>query len=375
VAQFAYGAMSGSPGHVGGVERQTTLMARWLAARGHAVTLIVWDEGQEDDLVIDGVRVITMCARDAGVRGMRFLHPRWTSLVGALARADADVYYQNCGEYTTGQVALWCRMRRRRFVYSVASDPDCDPALPLMHTWRERRLYRYGLLAADAVVVQTQQQRRMLHDGFGRPSAVIPMPCPDTAPHPLPPATSTDRRFGHVLWIGRICRVKRPDRLLDAAAQSPHLSFHLVGPLEEGEYAQGIARQAAAIPNITVHGPASRDDVPRLYQEAACVCCTSDVEGFPNTFLEAWSHGVPVVSTLDPDGLIASRRLGFAVAPDGLTVALSHAATYSDEWIAMSHRARRYYEERHTVPAVMSRFERLFLETARRSAPSPAASR
>ena len=36
VAHLAYGALTGgSAGHIGGVERQTTLMARWLAARGH----------------------------------------------------------------------------------------------------------------------------------------------------------------------------------------------------------------------------------------------------------------------------------------------------------------------------------------------------
>lgn len=50
VAHFAHGAMAGGDsGHIGGVERQTSLMARWFAARRHQVSMLTWDEEQEDD--------------------------------------------------------------------------------------------------------------------------------------------------------------------------------------------------------------------------------------------------------------------------------------------------------------------------------------
>ena len=44
VAHNAAGAMfGGDQGHIGGVERQTSLMARWLAARGYGVSVLTWD--------------------------------------------------------------------------------------------------------------------------------------------------------------------------------------------------------------------------------------------------------------------------------------------------------------------------------------------
>jgi glycosyltransferase involved in cell wall biosynthesis len=336
-------------------------MARWLAARGHDVSLICWSDGRIDEGFVNGVSVLNMCRRDEGVPGLRFLYPRWTSLIAAMRRADADVYYQNCGEYVTGQVALWSRLNGRRFVYSVASDPDCMPDLPLMRTCRERVLYRYGLRNADRIIVQTVRQKRMLAEGFGLESKLIPMPCPGPGPEEyLPPAGGSSR----VLWLGRIERVKRPDRFLDVVASCPDLKFDLVGPAGHDSYSQAILERARGYPNLHVHGPIPHGEVPGFLRKSACLCSTSDVEGFPNTFLEAWSQGIPVVSTVDPDGIILERGLG-RVAADAanLALALRTLLGSSAEWRAASENARAYYLKNHHFDSVMPVFENLFMES------------
>jgi len=209
IAHFAYGALTGGrTGHVGGAERQTTLMARWLAARGYRMNLLTWDEGQPREITIDGVRAIKMCARDAGMAGLRFFHPRWTSLCTGLRRADADVYYHNSAEYVTGQVAAWCRMHGRKFVYSVASDPACDSHLPLLKTFRERFLYRYGLRKADRVIVQTHKQTAMLREGWGLDSVVLPMPCSGPREGDYRDPDPPNRDCARVVWVGRISSMK-----------------------------------------------------------------------------------------------------------------------------------------------------------------------
>jgi glycosyltransferase involved in cell wall biosynthesis len=353
----------GTSGHIGGVERQTTLTARWLVGRGYPVTLVTWDEGQPDEVVIDGVCVVKMCRREAGVPGLRFFHPRWTHLNRALRRADADLYYQNCAEYVTGQVALWCRRRGRRFVYSVANDPDVDPNLPDLTKARERVLYRYGLRHADRVIVQTRRQQETLRKGFGLDSIVIPMPCPGLASDVQRQPRTQMPDDAPVLWMARICRQKRPDRLLDLAERCPDLHFDLVGPSGQDAYSQGVLRRADRIANVTVHGGVARNRVREFYHRALCLCCTSDFEGFPNTFLEAWSLGLPVVSTFDPDGLIAERGLG-AAADDvpGLIAGIRSLRTSPEHWQRASENGRRYFRENHTVESVLPRFERVFLD-------------
>ncbi len=364
VAHNALGELSGAQGgHVGGVERQTALMAKWLAAGGCKVSMATWDESRHCVVDTGEVEHIPLCRRNDGVWGLRFFHPRWTSLHRALRVADADVYYHNCGEYVTGQVALWCKRRRRKFVYSVANDTDCDHRLPEMRSVRERLLYRYGLRQADAVVTQTRTQHKMLVDGFGRESVVIPMPCPGPLESEyVPPRLPVDRR-PRVLWIGRLCRQKRPDRLLDVAAKCPEFDFDMVGPVYPSEYAQAAAARAEEASNVTLHGPVSRKEVPRFYKQATCLVSTSDFEGFPNTFLEGWSYGLPVISTFDPDRLLATEELGVvADQTDGVVAALKSVLSDPERFGKLSGNARRYYMHKHTLAAVMPRFRQVFAD-------------
>jgi glycosyltransferase involved in cell wall biosynthesis len=361
VAHKAFGAISGGArGHAGGVERQTAMLARWLARRGFSTALVVWNEGQPATTEIDGVRVISMCASRAGLPGLRFFHPRWTSLARALERADAEVYYHNCAEYITGQVALWCRRHQRRFVYSVASDPECDPQLPMLPHLRERVLFRYGLRRADRIIVQTRQQQMRLRADWGLDSTVLKMPVTcEPAVHGSPPE---DRP--RVVWVGRISSEKRLDRLLAIAARLPHVTFEIAGAVDDGFPAgQSLVAQARTVPNIRVLGQVPRDRMPVLYDGATCLLCTSDYEGFPNTFLEAWTYGVPVVSTVDPDGLLVSEQLGYAAGSDAeLVRGIERLLTDSGERAAAGRRAQVYVERHHAPETALAAFERIFCD-------------
>jgi glycosyltransferase involved in cell wall biosynthesis len=232
-------------------------------------------------------------------------------------------------------------------------------------TVRERVLYRYGLRHADRIIVQTRRQHTMLLEGFGLDSVVLPTPCAgpaesDYVPHDVPNGESF-----RILWIGRISEPKRLDRLLDLARKCPEWQIDLAGPPDNNEYGRRMYEEAKKVPNITVHGLVGRDRLPEFFKRAACLCCTSAREGFPNTFLEAWSHGLPVVSTFDPDGLIATRGLGVA-ADDvpGLIAGIRGLVSSPERYRRASDSARRYFVENHMFDGAMGRFERVFLDVA-----------
>jgi glycosyltransferase involved in cell wall biosynthesis len=367
VSHAAYGAITGGrDGHAGGVERQTAMLAKWLAARGHDVSLIVWDEGQPADTTIDGVRVMAVCRRDEGLRGMRFFHPRWTRLTKALRAADAEVYYHNCAEAITGQVALWCRRNERGFVYSVASDPECDRRLPALRHARERLLFRYGLRHADRIIVQTGAQRAALRAGFRLDGTPLPMPCPGPVDESYRTPDPFGRRPPRFVWVGRVSAEKRLGWLVDIAGSVPDALFDIAGTSSPGDRSAILPlARASAAPNVMVLGKVPRTDMPGVYRDAAALVCTSAYEGFPNTFLEAWSHGVPVISTIDPDGLIARYGLGMvAETREGLAAAVRTCLQSRESWLEMSSRAREYYVTHHTPERVLPLFEDVLVGVA-----------
>jgi glycosyltransferase involved in cell wall biosynthesis len=363
VSHNAFGAIAGGAGgHVGGVERQTTMMARWLAKRGHQVSLLTWHEGQDGEKVIDGVRIIKMCARDAGIAGLRFFIPRWSSLVYALREADAQLYYHNCAEYVTGQIAFWCRRNKRAFVYSVASDPECDPDLPALDSWREKVLFRYGLKQADKIIVQTKTQQQMLTDGFDLKSTVLPMPCVDYGEHLFDAVAGSEATTPAVGWVGRINQVKRLEFLLDVAESCPDIQFKIAGkPDHDNAYSRDVQSRAEKIPNVALLGMVARKDMPDFYRGISCLCCTSHFEGFPNTFLEAWSFGIPVISTVNSGNLLTEHELGvFAEDVEGFAEAV-HTCLDDRVWMKKtSQKCRNYFMENHSEDAAMQRFEELF---------------
>ena len=366
VAHFAYGAMKGgSDGSIGGVERQTSLMAKWLVAKGHKVSILTWSEGSDKDEIIDGVQIIKICRIDSGLPGLRFFHPRWTGLIGAMRRANADVYYQNCGEYVTGQVAMWCKANNKKFLYSLASDMDADPSFPIMKTLRERWLYKYGLLNADQVISQTQTQVNMLKSGFGLKSSIMPMPCVGPADNEyIPLKWYADKPT--ILWAARIHECKRLELFLQVAAELPEYNFVVGGsPGKESAYSQGLMDTMSELENVTYLGMVARKDMTALYRSSTLFCCTSEYEGFPNTFLEAWSQGLPIVSTFDPDKLIQEKKLGIsATSKEELVSGIRMLCSDRELWQTSSSNARDYYQSNHSVDRVMSRFENIFIKLA-----------
>jgi len=123
--------------------------------------------------------------------------------------------------------------------------------------------------------------------------------------------------------------------------------------------------RAAGIPNVEMCGRVPHARMAEYYQRSHVLCCTSAYEGFPNTFLEAWSIGLPVVSTFDPDGVIAANGLGWVARDvDGIVDCLRKIAESPESWHRASQAARQYYLTNHTPEVCLPAFERLLLHVA-----------
>ena len=324
VALNAYPVLAGRKdlGHIGGAEIQQQTIGRELQRRGYRVSFITLDHGQPDGIDCDGIRVFKAYDRSTGLPGLRFLHPRWTGLGRAAKRAEADIYYQRAAGVETGRIAHWCGANGRRFVYAVAGDPDCQRNLWRLSKRRERWLYKFGLTHADALVAQTAAQQRLLRSEFQLDSVLI-RTC-SVEPEPTPAVSASDNGGPRLLWLGRVTRQKGLDHLLDLAERCPEFEFDMVGVANtDSDYARRVLQRADSLPNVELHGYVPHAEVDEYYRHASAVLCTSDWEGFPNTFVEAWSRGIPVVTRWDADAIVEANGLGVA---DAATAAPQKAA-------------------------------------------------
>lgn len=356
VALQAYPMLMGVPGSHGGAEVQQTLLAHALAARGYPVTVVSLVHGGPSDLVHDGIRMLTSFSLSGGVPGTRFL-PRARKLWRALAKADGALYLHQCAGPLAGLIAAFCRRRGRKFIFQTASVDDVDGGYLRRANPRDRWLYRLGVRWADEVIVQTEEHRHHLRERFGRGGVVIPNG------HSLPPRPRAPGAGRDVLWVGMVRAVKGPERFLELARLVPDRRCVLIGGNDlDPAYADGIRRAAADLPNVEMAGFQPREKVLAALENALCLVNTSDHEGFPNTFIEAWAMGVPVISLRnDPDGRIRGRSLGEVVEtiPE-MARAVEALGRSPDRRRDLFERCRDYCESEHDIDRVIARYEGLF---------------
>ncbi len=291
---------------IGGESLQQTLLAREFVAMGYAVSMVVRDFGQPGVEERDGIRVYKTCRLDAGLPVLRFLHPRLTSIARALPRPDADVYYQSCAAMLTGLVGGYCRRNKKIFAFRVAHDTDCVPGQQMIRYWRDRKLYEYGLRRADLIFAQSERQRGLLRRHYGLNSILMNMAVE------LPVQRSAAKRDIDVLWVNNLRPFKRPELVVELARMLPDRRIVMIGGpcLGMEQYFAEIEQAAKQVPNLEFVGAVPYAQVNDYFLRARLFVNTSESEGFPNSFLQAWIRGVPVVSFFDPDGLIRAHKLG-----------------------------------------------------------------
>jgi glycosyltransferase involved in cell wall biosynthesis len=344
----SYGMLSGeeNPKYIGGESIQHVLLARAWRDLGHDVSMIVHDEGQGARREHEGITAIAAHTRQGGLPGLRFFHPRATRLLSALISADAEIYYQSPAGAYTGITAWFCRATGRRFIFRVASDSDCEKEHGRIQFWRDRKLYNYGLRRADLVAAQTEFQAQLLRENHDIESVTLNMMVE-------PPRNGVQREKDiDVLWVSNLRALKRPELALELARQLPHVKFSIAGgPMPGGEtYYEDVRAAAARLPNVKMHGAVRYADSGTLFDRAKIFLNTSSIEGFPNTFLQAWIRGVPVVSFFDPDSLVQRLQLGhIANSVDEMREAISSLLEDDGERQLTGRRARDFATREYTT--------------------------
>ncbi|MEU8587045.1 glycosyltransferase [Streptomyces sp. NPDC048664] len=251
-----------------------------------------------------------------------------------------------------------------RVAARLARVPAC------VHTFHGHLLQGYFSPAKTRVLVQAERGLAAVTDrlvavgagvrddllaagiGRARQYSVIP---PGTTSAVPPPRSEARARLGLpeegpvVAFVGRLTRIKRPDRFLAVARAVrravPDARFAVCG---DGDLYGELAAAADLRDHLCLLG--WRPDVETVYAASDLVLLTSDNEGMPVSLIEAGLAGLPSVATNvgSVSEVVQDGRTGLLAAPDAGELARHTVRLLGDAALRhrMGEQARAHTESR-----------------------------
>ena len=349
--------LSGKTTERGGAEKQIAHLMTALADSGHQVYLLY-----------GGVTNQPYPTLVEGVHGRRLNLTTWkrpgavVTLWQQLNQIQPDLIYTRLPDDFLWIVGLFARLRAKtKFVYALANDAHCNPwRAYAYHPWFHNTLYALGLSTAHVVLIQHEGQRRLV------PSYMAGklMRLPNLMQSLVERSRDYHAADFDAIWVAQVRPKKQLAVFLDVVERLPRLRFALVGGFNDSvdEATQtALKERIHALPNLTYLGLQKPSDAMRLLARSKVLLNTSSDEGFPNTMLEAWSLGVPVVSlTVDPGDVIQRNALGFVSGNLAQLCADVERLVHS---FALNHKlgtnGMDYVQKNHSLEVVMAAFELL----------------
>jgi len=165
-------------------------------------------------------------------------------------------------------------------------------------------------------------------------------------------------------FIGRITKIKRPDRFLDVVAllhgQFPELHFIVAGAGDLLEYSQ----QRSANEGLPVSFLGWREDIETVLAASDLVLLTSDNEGTPLSLIQAGMAQLPIVATNvgSINEIVVDGDTGFLtdLSPTALANAVSRLVSSPSLREVMGTKVYDYTTQRYGVERLVKDHEQLY---------------
>jgi len=167
-----------------------------------------------------------------------------------------------------------------------------------------------GLKKINIAFTQNEFQKMALYKEFNLKSYNM------ISGHPTvksPCKAETKFKNNLIIWCSNLGSHKRPEIFIELAKKmvdSPY-KFYLIGGHSDNKYVEKLLNNKPS--NMTYFGKLNFNETTQYFKKSSLFISTTDTggEGFPNTFIQSWRQGTPIISFgADPNDVIKVNKLG-----------------------------------------------------------------
>jgi len=226
-----------------------------------------------------------------------------------LLKFNPDVVYLRSPSNLGAALVAYTFLFRKKMVFFSAHDTDFEPSVNLQGY--NPFVFSLFIRFCDYIFVQNKVQKDLLKNNFKKNGIEIGNIIEINEKRLV--FNLKERKY--FLWIGRIEPFKRIESLFEIAQSMLNEKFVAIAPANvKNEYSENTIECIKKIKNIDYVGFVKPENISEYLKKAKGLICTSEHEGFSNTFLEAWNNGTPVFTMgVDPNKIInkSGGKLGY----------------------------------------------------------------
>lgn len=362
---------------VGGVEVQTYLLATYLSKFGWRVDFISETKNKHkinSRESIDGITVHWIGKKDH--------FSFWRDDIARLLKQIRPqfIYQRGRSRFTASPIPVkTARQLKAVLIYHCAEDNDFIRHFNVAQVRQSSKnclkkvilgleaslsdFFFHATINASAIIIaQTEAQQIRFKNQFSKDATVI------RSAHELPHEPIQKSEPPMVFWIANTGRRKQPEKFIELAnllSDTPY-RFVMAGPIPDQEYAEELLTQIRSTPNMEYAGPLSWDESNKFFAKATFFVNTTlpGREGFPNTYIQAWMRGTPVLTLhCDPDDLIEKHGLGKQLPSiESLAQWMRSQLSRPEKIHTMQRPVIRYSHENHDIKNSVVRLNEILLK-------------
>ena len=293
--------LEGSEKFNGGIAVQMTFWAKtFLNNNWH-----VYSISEKQNATIEGIHFI----KSTTFKKIGIITELFSSLL-LIFKVKPNVIIRRGASRNLFFTAFWAKLFGLKLILMGAHDTDFEIGNEIIHCKHDKHLYKMGVNLVKYFIVQNTMQENRLQENYEKKSILR---IPNIWLNKLNGNKAELPVEQYILWVANFHKRKRPEWFIELAKMYPEKKFVMVGGPGDKDLFIHCSSSAEHAKNLLFLGPQNFSYTNLLFAKAILFICTSESEGFPNTFLQAWSNNIPVITTFDPSDVVKKKKLGIVV--------------------------------------------------------------